>query len=159
MTKTGWVKKAGEKYYAKTHASVVDGLLEKMYPVGAVYISAVEIDPESIFGGVWERISQGRVLVGVDETDDTLKEASKTGGSKDPLTSHVHDYSGVTDNRGVVSGVSSGGDLNFAAGSNGGIKTINHNHTYSGVTKEQGSNENHANWQPFFTVYMFTRIE
>lgn len=34
------------------------------YPVGAVYISVTDTDPATLFGGTWERIAQGRFLIG-----------------------------------------------------------------------------------------------
>lgn len=34
------------------------------YPVGAIYLSVNDVDPATLFGGVWERISQGRFLIG-----------------------------------------------------------------------------------------------
>lgn len=34
------------------------------YPVGAIYLSVTDTDPAALFGGTWERISQGRFLIG-----------------------------------------------------------------------------------------------
>lgn len=34
------------------------------YPVGAIYLSVNDTDPASLFGGTWERISQGQSLLG-----------------------------------------------------------------------------------------------
>lgn len=34
------------------------------YPVGAIYLSVNDTDPATLFGGTWERISQGRFLIG-----------------------------------------------------------------------------------------------
>ena len=34
------------------------------YPVGAIYLSVTDVDPAALFGGTWERISQGRFLIG-----------------------------------------------------------------------------------------------
>ena len=35
------------------------------YPVGAVYISAIAVNPGDLFGGTWEQIGKGRVLMGM----------------------------------------------------------------------------------------------
>lgn len=43
-------------------------LLDKAYPVGAVYISLDSTDPSTLFGGTWERIAQGRCLFGADDS-------------------------------------------------------------------------------------------
>ncbi len=42
-------------------------LFDLVYPVGSVYISALETSPASIFGGTWEQI-QGRFLIGANGT-------------------------------------------------------------------------------------------
>lgn len=34
------------------------------YPVGAIYLSVTDVNPAALFGGTWERISQGRFLIG-----------------------------------------------------------------------------------------------
>lgn len=34
------------------------------YPVGSIYLSVNDVDPATLFGGTWERISQGRFLIG-----------------------------------------------------------------------------------------------
>ena len=34
------------------------------YPVGSIYLSVNDTDPATLFGGTWERISQGRSLLG-----------------------------------------------------------------------------------------------
>lgn len=34
------------------------------YPIGAIYLSVNDTDPATLFGGTWERISQGRFLIG-----------------------------------------------------------------------------------------------
>jgi hypothetical protein len=34
------------------------------YPVGSIYLSVTDVDPAALFGGTWERISQGRFLIG-----------------------------------------------------------------------------------------------
>lgn len=34
------------------------------YPVGSIYLSVNDTDPATLFGGTWERISQGRFLLG-----------------------------------------------------------------------------------------------
>ena len=45
----------------------VKDLVDVLYPVGSVYISFDETNPSEIMGGSWERVSEGRTLVGVNE--------------------------------------------------------------------------------------------
>ena len=42
--------------------------LNLVYPIGAIYLSLNDTDPGSLFGGVWEKICQGRTLFGADDT-------------------------------------------------------------------------------------------
>ena len=39
-------------------------VLETIYPVGSIYITTDTTSPATLFGGTWERYSQGRVLLG-----------------------------------------------------------------------------------------------
>ena len=40
-------------------------LLDLIYPIGAVFFSALDISPGLLIGGTWRTISQGRFIVGV----------------------------------------------------------------------------------------------
>lgn len=37
--------------------------LDKIFPVGSVYINVGESDPSVLFGGDWEKIGEGRTLI------------------------------------------------------------------------------------------------
>lgn len=41
-----------------------ESIFDKIYPVGSVYISMTDVNPGTLFTGVWERVSQGRTLLG-----------------------------------------------------------------------------------------------
>ena len=49
-------------------AWVIQGL-NQFYPVGAIYESTNPDNPATFMGGTWERLGNGKVLVGVDEQD------------------------------------------------------------------------------------------
>ena len=51
--------------------------LDKVYPVGSIYLSVLEISPNDLFGGEWEKISQGRMLLG---SSDTYPLGTQGGG-------------------------------------------------------------------------------
>lgn len=59
----------------------VSPALEQCYPIGSIYQSTAPTNPATFMGGVWERFGNGRVLVGVDETDADFNAANKTGGN------------------------------------------------------------------------------
>lgn len=81
--------------------------LNKIYPIGSIYMSVNETSPSSFIGGTWERI-QGRFLVGYGNNGATGYEAmnitSETGGeSSHLLTSaesalpfHIHGPGNLT---------------------------------------------------------------
>lgn len=66
-------------YYTKTE------VLEKVYPVGSIYMNATDSrNPAQIFGfGTWKQISAGRVLLGAGTADSgTVYNAGDTGGEE-----------------------------------------------------------------------------
>ena len=133
-------------------------LRDIFYPVGSIFQSTVNTNPSTLMGGTWERFGNGRVLIGVDESDSALSTANKIGGSTTPLTNHTHDFSGTTSATPIVEGLTSGADVVFqGASSGGGIKSKTHTHVYSGTTNATGDNTDHDNYQPYITVYMWRR--
>ena len=87
-------------------------LLDKMYPVGSIYISTKLSTPAQVgsaIGGTWESYGKGQTLVGIDTSQKEFETVSKTGGSKsnsytpsgsigstgltiDQIPSHTHTY-------------------------------------------------------------------
>ena len=71
----------GEYWHALTYyyspASLQADLLNKVYPVGSIYMSAVNISPASFLGGTWQAIEQGRMLMAAGSS----WQAGTTGGS------------------------------------------------------------------------------
>ena len=54
----------------------------QVYPVGSIYMSVVGTDPAELFGGTWEAIAPGRVLLGAGEYDSsTTYTAGQKGGA------------------------------------------------------------------------------
>lgn len=72
--------------------SLISSNLEKMYPVGSIYISEKADNPSTFFGfGTWVQYAKGRTLVGVDSADSQFAAPGNTGGSKE-LQKHRHEY-------------------------------------------------------------------
>lgn len=77
-------------------------LINKIYPVGSIYMSVNNVSPSNFLGGTWERFAQGRTLIGVNPNDGTYNGAQKTGGSATttlgvaniPPHSHSFNWSG-----------------------------------------------------------------
>ena len=84
-----------------TRAKNVEDLIEMIYPVGSIYMSAVATSPATLFGGVWEALDEGRVLIGANSTyaaGSTGGEATHTLTAAE-MPSHTH--SGTTDSAGA----------------------------------------------------------
>lgn len=124
--------------------------VDLLYPVGSIYLSIKSKNPSEIFGGVWERIANGRTLVGVDEEDTDFSSSEKTGGEKkhtltiNEMPKHSH---------GANSGATTFAD--------GGVNEPNQgsgNRTFAYLSlTSTGGGQSHNNLQPYFTCYIFVR--
>lgn len=68
----------------KGDAGVVDAaaLLNKIYPVGSLYLSTVNVSPASFLGGEWVPWGTGRTPVGVDAAQTEFASPEQVGGAK-----------------------------------------------------------------------------
>ena len=72
-------------------------LAGQLYPVGSIYMNVNNVDPSAIFGGSWERMPSGRMLV---NSGDGFN-LGQIGGEKehrlteDELASHSHDVNNI----------------------------------------------------------------
>ena len=121
-------------------------LLDWIYPIGAVYISASATDPKTLFGGTWERIKDRFLLA----AGDTFA-AGKTGGEAshtltvDEIPDHTHSYQ-YTGQSTVI-----GTDT---------IRLYDGNGQPNQYTGQQSSNcggKAHNNMPPYLTVYVWQR--
>lgn len=66
----------------------IQKVIDIIYPIGSVYITVNDISPQILFGGIWEQISKGRTLVGVDDSDFDFNIEEKWGG-RSPYLIHT----------------------------------------------------------------------
>ena len=76
------IKPAEGKYWHAlsnfyTSSLLVADLLNKVYPVGSIYMSVVNVSPASFLGGTWQAIEQGRMLMAAGSS----WQAGTTGGN------------------------------------------------------------------------------
>ena len=149
-------------------------LLDKIYPVGAVYISVNDVNPSTLFGGTWERIEQGRFLI---SSGDNYK-IGTTGGeathtlSTDEIPSHNHGSVNISGNFYSVIGqrnsgadgcfgwssYNSYGEMNSGSGSYAkcaGALSLNSTHTHESV----GGGAAHNNIPPYLSVNVWKRTK
>lgn len=148
--------KANVLYFDGTNWQVVSNVVNdalNIFPVGSLFFSTTPTNPSAWMGGTWEIFGNGRVLVGVDSSDNLLNASEKTGGSINPLSEHSHLYRlRATTLNGNVGNQS-------IAGYNANIISSNTMAIYDeGNGNSAGDNSNHNNWQPYITCYIWKRI-
>ena len=150
-----------------------------IYPVGSIYFSVKNVNPGTLFGGIWVAWGGGRVPVGVNTSDSEFSAVEKTGGSK-YLQSHTHTFTGTsvtatggshshTLAEGVVAMPSDddGGEVGTIDGTGNFDVPVNllvdtdsgsHSHTFTakGTNSNTGSGSS-QNLQPYITCYMWKR--
>ena len=141
-----------------TAGDITNQLLEKVYPVGSIYISANRVSPQIFLGGTWEPFAYGKTLVGVDDSESSpdmdFAEPLKTGGEK----AHQLTIEEMPSHRHVIHGRI---DRNQGSGT---IFREIYNYNETGGTENNvesfatGGNKAHNNMQPYITVYMWRRI-
>ena len=120
-----------------TSGSLVSDLLNRVYPVGSIYMSAVNVSPAAFLGGTWQAIEQGRMLMAAGSS----WQAGTTGGAAyHTLTvaeMPAHDHSATeTAAGGHTHGASTG---SAGAHSHSGSTNSTGNHYHTGTTNGAGS--------------------
>ena len=142
-------------------------IFELIYPVGSIYISTNNANPNTLFGvGTWEAFGTGRTLVGIDTNQTEFNTIEKTGGSK-ALQQHTHSAR-LNNNGGHTHNMKFGGGANSGDGSivpiastfygmdNGSMTDGSHDH--GGITVDNAGTGDSGNLQPYITVYMWKRV-
>lgn len=161
--------------------------LDKIYPVGSIYMSTSSANPSATIGGTWESWGAGRVPVGVDTSQTEFNTVQKEGGNK-YMQSHNHSASGLSvattslsgtlDTRSITGSTSgfltgASGIIDYtvqggsslsshvaisAASRNADRATINASHTHSISGSTASSGSGTGqNLQPYITCYMWRR--
>lgn len=126
-----------------------------IYPIGAIYTSVVSTSPATLFGGTWSAIAAGRVLVGLDSGDTDFDTVEETGGAKThtltdaEMPSHNHRTNYNTTSGGLANGV--------VMANNSNASNTHNTSTWWVSTTTAGSDNAHANVQPYLVVYMWKR--
>ena len=129
--------------------------LQKVYPIGSIYINATNsTNPGTLLGfGTWTAFGAGRVPVGINDSDSDFDTAEETGGSKThtlttaELPSHTHQV-GSND-----SGTGTGG----ASGNMEFVRDAGDGNGPAVTSSSTGSGNAHTIVQPYIVVYMWKR--
>lgn len=127
-----------------------EAIFNKVYPVGAIYISVNNINPGTLFTGVWQRI-ENVFLLGAGSNYNI----GSTGGEKEhyltvgEMPSHTHTY---LRNKILNSEPTSEGGTSIGA-----TNVVNNQKTYAS-TLATGGNAPHNNMPPYLAVNIWKRI-
>lgn len=140
LSSTSIVHKRGGGWY------YLNNLLDNIYPVGSIFISTVNTNPSTYFGGTWERI-KGRFLLAADDSTYTL---GATGGEANV----------ILENNNIPNDfiISTGKGINKSW-------CTGHWDDYSGYAypttavsqTSYGANKPHNNMPPYLVVYVWKR--
>ena len=156
-------------------------LFNKIYPVGAVYITYNNVNPGTFLGGTWEQFGQGRTLIGEGTGDDGSTSMTYSANSTGGEYKHYHAvqvgytimYGAVTngnetkaimvaklaDDNGWAEAVNDTGygttkKINKSIES--GFKDIS---SYASARSSTGTTSNSSTVQPYITVYFWKRTK
>lgn len=134
------------QYYTKNQANAtfvpVSGLLNLVYPVGSIYMSANNVSPQTFLGGTWQQI-QGQFLLAA---SDSYPAGSTGGEAAHVLTipempSHQHEIQYMASNEAGPEWAGQAGTCT----------------TKTGTTGFVGGGQAHNNMPPYLAVYMWRR--
>lgn len=121
-------------------------LLDAIWPVGSVYLSAAATSPQTLFGGTWQRIEDRFLLA----AGDSYPLGSTGGEAQHALTAaelpqhtHGYDYTGQSDVTGVTAIRVYDGDSRL--------------NEYKGKATSNCGGQAHNNMPPYLAVYAWTR--
>lgn len=121
-------------------------LLDAVWPVGSLYLSAADSDPGVLFGGTWQRVKDRFLLAAGDvyEPGETGGEAQHTLTKAEmPAHTHGYDFTGQSDVTGVTAI-----RLYDADG---------RRNEYQGASASAGGGAAHNNMPPYLAVYVWRR--
>lgn len=170
---------------AKSQADAdIEAALDRVFPIGAVYITTVNTNPGTFIGGTWVSLGAGKTLVGVDTSDSDFDTVKKTGGEKthtltvNEIPSHNHEHAhnvGYNSSTPLTDTRIYSGHIDDPEGTDHYVLTAAVNQGGNGILDTQktsavgdplstftdstatGGGAAHNNLQPYITVYFWER--
>ena len=148
------------------------GLIDRIYPVGSIYISTSSTNPATLLGaGTWQRFGNGRALVGVDEGNSHFNTVQRTGGAEThtlttaQMPRHTHVQNPHTHTDTGNSGPNSADTTTIRRTSNtsrhgfniAAATAINQFTGGTGTAQSASNGAGHNNLQPYITVFIWRR--
>ena len=147
-------------------------IVDLIYPVGSIYTSVNSTSPADLFGGTWEAMPAGRVLLAQGTSEWGVEyQAGSTGGEHEhqlsvgELPSHNHiaissDAGQHSHQLNAYASASGGGGKGYWFDRSGALDNTkeagSHNHGIS--ISNTGNNNAHNITQPYVAIFMWKRI-
>jgi hypothetical protein len=139
-----------------------------IYPIGSIYLSAINSDPASLFPGtIWVRISEGRFLVGVGSGNDGTRIKSFASGnnsgeydhqlSEGEMPSHTHSLQHPDGEQFYLTNDGNDGEPNGDGRFRSDGPDKERDGRYNSNLQPTGGNIAHNNTPPGFGVYVWKR--
>ena len=171
---------------AKAVYDKFNSIIDIVYPVGSIYMSANSVSPKVLFGGEWEQLKDAFLLASGD-----VYEAGSTGGSatvtltEEQMPSHTHIQNSHNHTQNAhnhtqnqhrhemvgskTTGISSGTYLRAGAGSEKDSKYTAYttptnkeatatNNSATATNQSAGGGQPHDNMPPYLSIYAWKRI-
>lgn len=154
---------AGDVFSNGIYTEDWQDLIDKIYPVGSLYMSINSTNPSTFIGGTWSAYAPGRTIVGVGSNGTTSYSASQATGGADSVTltvdqmpSHSHPLSTTRggSNPWVLI------DRGAAENDSWGAAQSNPSNVTSGqsfIVNNTGGGGSHENRMPYITTYIWVR--
>lgn len=129
-------------------------LYNAIFPVGQIVIKGDNEDYSNWLGFTWERTAVGKVLVGIDSTDDDFNTIGKTSGEKthtltiDEMPKHRHTQISANSGSSGLTGTTYSG-LGWSTGNN---------EILGNAMQNTGGSQPHNNLQPYQVVAYWKRV-
>lgn len=151
----------------------IKNIADVIYPIGSIYMSMNDINPNILFGGTWTQINDNRFLL-------CSSSSKQTGGSTtiktENMPSHTHTFegdaitggiehltrydapdTGAFSKSGCFSNTTQSGSRTWTgSGGNGAKIGVQFNATPTGNISSTGGGQ--AYWQPYMTVFCWYRV-
>ena len=138
-------------------------LLDKVYPVGSIYISTANVNPSTFIGGTWAAYAQGQFLLGA----GSGYSAGSTGGAAtvtlttQQIPAHYHRMNRMawtwTENENPDKRFNSIGPPEYDANQLVGAHGFTYDQLASWGFESVGGGQAHNNMPPYIVCYMWRR--